>query len=140
MGTFNVCRFAADLMSKNECDADNLRGVIVNTSGMEAFKASMGETTNSAASGAIHSMTKPMASEFGKVGIRVVSIAPAFIQTPMLDNIAEEFKNVIYDDYEITARRPGDPDEFAYLVQTIIQNPYLNATTIELNGGLRINI
>ncbi|XP_031624679.1 3-hydroxyacyl-CoA dehydrogenase type-2-like [Contarinia nasturtii] len=138
VGTFNVIRLTAGLLSKNEPDGDDLRGVIVNTSGMNAFKGTLGQTTNSAACGAIHSMTKPLASDLGGEGIRVVTIAPSFIKTPMNEHFSEALQHTICSDSISALNRFGDADEFAHLVQTIVSNPYINGTTVELSAGLRV--
>lgn len=139
MGTFNVIRLSVGLISKNEPDDDGLRGVIINTSGSEAFRGTFGQTANAAASGAIHSMTKPLAFDFGERGIRVVSVAPGFIKTPLLDYIPEETTEAISTECIITPKRFGDPDEFAHVVQSIVTNPYINATTIEVTGGIQLS-
>ncbi|XP_031623496.1 3-hydroxyacyl-CoA dehydrogenase type-2-like [Contarinia nasturtii] len=138
LGTINVIRLTAKLFVKNRPDDDGIRGVIVNTSGGDAFNGSFGNVTNSAACGAIHSMTKPLAIDLGTDGIRVVTIAPSFIETPMIENYSELLKESICTDSLTNPRRFGDADEFAYLVQAIILNPYINSTTIELSAGLRL--
>ncbi|XP_031635607.1 3-hydroxyacyl-CoA dehydrogenase type-2-like [Contarinia nasturtii] len=120
VGTFNVSRLAVGLIGKNTPDNDGLRDVIINTAGIEAFDGVQGQTATAAASGSIHSLTKPMATDFEDIGIREVAIAPGIIQTPLNDQIPR--------------------DEFAQLVQTIVANPYINATTIELSAGLNLQI
>lgn len=140
VGTFNVIRLSVGLISKNEPDENGLRGVIVNTSGTEAFRGSLGQTSIAAASGAIHSMTRPLALDFGEHGIRVVSIAPGLIKTPLLDYIPAETAEAIYTENIISPKRFGEPDEFAHVVQSIVTNPYINATTIELSGGITLNL
>lgn len=138
MGTFNVTRLTVELINKNEPDEDGLRGVIINTGGVEAYHGTMGQSTIAAASGAIHSMTRPLAADFSTQGIRVVSIAPGFVKTPLLDYIPNDTTEAIATECIKAPKRFGDPDEFAHLVQSIVANPYINATTIELSGGLKI--
>lgn len=134
-----MIRLSAGLFNKNKPDDDGLRGVVINTGGMEGIHGTMGQTSIAAASGAIHSMTRPLAADFSNKGIRVVSIAPGFIKTPLIDYLPAETIEEIANECILTPKRFGDPDEFAHMVQMIIANPYLNATTIELSGGLRIN-
>lgn len=76
VGTFNVIRLTAGLMAKNEPDINDLRGVIVNTSGYQAFNGSTGQVATAAAAGAIHSTTVPLAIDLAERGIRVVTVAP----------------------------------------------------------------
>lgn len=140
LGTFNVTRLAAGLIGKNEPDENGLRGVVVNTSGTEAFQGTLGQTSIAAASGAIHSMTRPLAVDFGERGIRVVTIAPGFIKTPLNDYIPSETAEHLYTECVILPKRFGDADEFAHVVQSIVANPYINATTIELSGGIQLTI
>lgn len=139
VGTFNVIRLSAGLFNKNKPDNDGLRGVIINTGGMEAFHGTMGQAPIAAASGAIHSMTRPLASDFSDQGIRVVSIAPGFIKTPLLDYLPADTIEEIANECIMGPKRFGDPDEFAHMVQSIVANPYINATTIQLSGGMKIN-
>lgn len=139
MGTFNVTRLTVELINKNEPDDNGLRGVIINTGGMEGFQGTMGQTATAAASGAIHSMTRPLAADFSNQGIRVVAIAPGFIKTPLVDYIPNDTVDEISNECILAPKRFGDPDEFAHLVQTIITNPYINGTTIQLSGGLKFS-
>lgn len=134
-----MVRLTVGLINKNEPDANGLRGVIINTGGIEGFHGTMGQTAIAAASGAIHSMTRPMAADFSDQGIRVVSIAPGFVKTPLLDYIPNDTIYEIANGCIMAPKRLGDPNEFAQMVQTIIENPYINATTIQLSGGLKFN-
>lgn len=134
-----MIRLTAKLFNKNEPDDDGLRGVIINTSGIEAFNGTMGQTSIAAASGAIHSMTRPLAADFSDRGIRVVSIAPGFIKTPLIDYIPADTSEEIANECILSPKRFGDPDEFAHMVQSIVTNPYINATTIQFSGGLKMD-
>lgn len=134
-----MIRLAVELIGKNEPDIDGLRGVVINTAGMEAFQGTFGQTSIAAASGAIHSMTRPLAADLSEKGIRVVTIAPGLIKTPLIDYIPTSTLDEIHSECIMGPKRLGDPDEFAHLVQSIIQNPYVNATTIELSGGLTLS-
>lgn len=135
-----MIRLSAGLIGQNEPDENGLRGVIVCTSGAEAFRGTFGQTAIAAASGAIHSMTRPLALDLSDRGIRFVSIAPVFIKTALLDYIPPETAESISTECIIAPKRFGDPDEFAHVVQSIVTNPYINATTIELSGGIQMNL
>lgn len=81
-------------------------------------------------------MTKPLSVDLADNGIRVVTIAPGVMNTPINNSIPPETAEIIAGDYIILPKRFGEPDEFAHVVQTIVQNPYINSTTIEVSGGL----
>lgn len=140
LGTLNVTRLAVGLIGKNEPDENGLRGVVINTSGIEAFNAVSGQVATAAAAGAVHSMTKPLAVDFGEYGIRVVSVAPGIIRTQLADHYPAEVEETISSECILAPRRLGHPDEFAHLVQSIVSNPYINATTIEVNAGLSLSM
>lgn len=127
-------------MDKNEPDANGMRGVIVNTAGVEAFRGGFSKAGNAAASGAIHSMTKPFATELGEHGIRVITLAPGIISTPLNNYFPKDVEESISNDGVIAPNRFGEPDEFAHLVQSVVQNPYINGTTIELSAGLDYSV
>lgn len=135
-----MTRLAVGLIGQNEPDDNGLRGVIINTAGVEAFQGTLGQTAIAAASGAIHSMTRPLASDFGAQGIRVVTIAPGFIKTPLIDYLPPETEENIAAECITAPKRLGDPDEFAHVVQMIVSNPYINATTIEVSAGIQMAI
>lgn len=140
LGSFNVSRLAAGLMAMNKPDDNGLRGVIINTSGVEAFRGTGGQVAIAAASGALHSMTKPLAEDFSERGIRVVTVAPGIIRTLLCDQYPQETEEAIANECMAAPRRLGYPDEFAHVVQSIIANPYINATTIEVSGGLNLHM
>lgn len=118
-GTYNLARLSVGLIKRNELDGNNLRGIIINTVGLEGLRAHEGQVANAAASGAIITMTKHLAKDFSAEGIRVVAIAPAFMKSS-----------------EEKGAGGGHPDEYAFAVQTVVLNSMVNATTIELSGGL----
>lgn len=138
-GTFNTIRLAAELMSKNEENEDGERGVIINTAGTYAYESVSGQTAMAAANGAIVSMTMPLARELGAEGIRVNTIAPGLFDTPFLSRYTGLEINFLLENDILFPKRLGHPDDFAYLVQTIVTNPYINAATIRIDGGLRVS-
>lgn len=136
-GTFNTIRLAYELISQNEEDEDGGRGVIINTSGLYSTEGDCGEVAMAAACGAIDAITLPLAREFGGRGVRVVTISPGLFDTPFIKFYPDKYLNFIQEDV-VFPKRLGHPDEYAFLVQTIVTNKYLNATTIRLDGGTRI--
>ncbi|KAL4704576.1 hypothetical protein ACJJTC_017831 [Scirpophaga incertulas] len=137
VGTFNVMRLVAGLIGKNAPDADGQRGVIINTASVAAFDGQIGQAAYSASKAGVVGMTLPVARDLSKQGIRVVTIAPGLFRTPMMSQLPEP----AIKELEATVPFPsrlGHPEEFALLVQSIIQNPMLNGETIRLDGSLRM--
>ena len=137
VGTFNVIRIAADRMQHNPPNEEGERGVIVNTASVAAFDGQIGQAAYSASKGGVVSMTLPIAREFGRFGIRVVTIAPGVFETPMLGGLNEESRENLVKD-AVFPGRLGRPAEYALLVRQIVENPMLNGETIRLDGGLRM--
>lgn len=136
-GTFNVVRLAAAMMSKNEPGPDGERGVIVLTSSVAAFDGQIGQAAYSASKGAVASMTLPLAREFARFGIRVLSIAPGLFHTPLLAGLPEEAMRQLAATVPFPARL-GDPSEYASLALHMIQNRMLNGEVVRLDGALRM--
>ena len=137
VGTFNVMRLAAGAMSKTEPLADGERGVIVNTASVAAFEGQIGQISYSASKGGIVGMTVPAARDLAPAGIRVNTIAPGLMDTPLLGLLPEEARQALGAGV-LFPKRLGYPAEFAQLVCSIAENPYLNGETIRLDGGLRM--
>ncbi len=137
MGTFNVARLAASLMSKNEAGPDGERGVIILTSSVAAFDGQIGQAAYAASKGAVASMTLPLAREFARFGIRVLSIAPGLFRTPLLAGLPEEAMKQLAATIPFPSRL-GDPAEFASLALHMIQNRMLNGEVVRLDGALRM--
>ncbi len=139
-GTFNVVRYAALAMEKNEPDqTTGERGVIVNTSSGAAWQGQVGQVAYSASKAGIMGLTLPVARDLAPLGIRVVSVAPGMFDTAMAANLPEKVLNAITDRMLLFPKRMGFPEEFAALVCHIVENSYLNATTITIDGGARIS-
>ena len=138
LGTFNAARLAAAAMRGNEPDADGQRGVIVNTASIAGYEGQRGQVAYAAAKAAILGMTLPMARDLAPLGIRVCSIAPGPMGTPIMRRVMEQLDE---DPTEgiVFPKRMGEPDEFALLVEAILRNPYLNGETIRLDGALRLS-
>jgi len=136
IGTFNVLsKFAASLH-----DADFVgeeRGIIINTASAAAFDGQIGQAAYAASKGGIVSMTLPLAREFARYGIRVMTIAPGIFLTPLLATLPLEAQNSLGKQVPFP-NRLGQPDEFAQLVAAIIANPMLNGEVIRLDGAIRM--
>jgi 3-hydroxyacyl-CoA dehydrogenase / 3-hydroxy-2-methylbutyryl-CoA dehydrogenase len=137
VGTFNVLRLAATAMNDNDPDAGGERGVCVNTSSDAAFEGQIGQVAYSASKGGIVGMTLPAARDLASRGIRVMTIAPGLFDTPLLGALPEEQRGELGKQAPFPARL-GTPDEYAQLVQQIVENPMLNGETIRLDGALRM--
>ncbi len=135
-GTFNVSRLAAAAMTANEPDADGQRGVIVNTSSLAGLEGQTGQLAYAAAKAAIAGMTLPMARDLAPVGIRVCTIAPGTMATPVFASAPPALKDALIANV-VFPKRMGRPEEFALLVEMIARNDYLNGEIFRLDGGLR---
>lgn len=136
-GTFNVLRLGAALMAKQQPLADGERGVIINTASVAAFDGQVGQSAYAASKGAVVAMTLPLARELARFGVRVVTIAPGIMATPMLLAMPDEVQKSLGASVPFP-QRMGRPQEFADLVQHLIGNPYLNGEVIRLDGAIRM--
>ncbi len=137
-GTFHVIRHAAAAMARNAPDDDGERGVIVNTSSGAAWQGQVGQAAYSASKAAVMGLTLPVARDLAPLGVRVVSIAPGLFDTGMVAGMPEKVSSAIIERMVLFPHRMGRPDEFAALVQSIVENAYFNATTISLDAGARM--
>ncbi|MEO7251766.1 MAG: SDR family NAD(P)-dependent oxidoreductase [Arenimonas sp.] len=137
IGSFNVAKAAADLMQHNEAGPDGERGVIINTASVAAYEGQIGQAAYSASKGGVIGMTLPMAREFARIGVRVMTIAPGIFWTPMVDNMPATVQESLSASIPFPSRL-GKPEEFAETVAFIIGNRYLNGETIRLDGGVRL--
>lgn len=137
LGTFNVLRVAAAHMSKLEPLHDHERGVIINTSSIAAEEGQIGQIAYSASKGGVSAMTLPAARELARFGIRVMTIAPGIIETPMLQGLPEKVRENLLVNAPFP-KRFGKAAEYAHLAQHIIENVLLNGAVIRLDGGLRM--
>lgn len=137
IGTFNVIRLAGARIAEVEPGEDSERGVIVNTASVAAFDGQIGQAAYAASKGAIVSMTLPVAREFARFGIRVVTIAPGTFNTPMVETLPEEARESLGNQVPFPSRL-GEPAEFAMLAKHIIENRMLNGEVIRLDGAIRM--
>jgi len=137
IGAFNVVRMAAAAMMANEPNEDGERGVIVLASSIAAFDGQIGQAAYAASKAGIAGMTLPLAREFARSGIRVVSIAPGLFDTPLLAGLPAPVKEELGRTVPFPSRL-GYPQEYAHLALAILANPMLNGETIRLDGALRM--
>jgi NAD(P)-dependent dehydrogenase (short-subunit alcohol dehydrogenase family) len=137
IGTYNVIAQASAAIAKTEPTESGDRGVIVNTASVAAFDGQIGQPAYSASKGGVHAMTLPIARELARYGIRVVTIAPGIMETPMLAGLPEAAQESLGQQVPYP-QRLGKPDEYARLVTSIVDNGYLNGETIRLDGAIRM--
>ena len=137
IGTYNVSSLAAAQMSRNEPLEYGERGAIVNTSSVAAFEGQIGQTAYAASKGGVVALTLPMARDLSSMGVRVNCIAPGIIDTNLLSGLNEEMREVLAANVPFP-KRLGQPEDFAQLVVSIIENGYMNGETIRLDGALRM--
>jgi 3-hydroxyacyl-CoA dehydrogenase/3-hydroxy-2-methylbutyryl-CoA dehydrogenase len=135
-GTFSVMRAAAAVIARNEPTEDGERGVIINTASTAAFDGQLGQVAYAASKAAVVGLTLPAARDLMALGIRVVTIAPGTFDTPMAHK-ADQTLVAALDALPKFPRRSAHPEEFASLVEFIVRNRYVNATTIRIDAGLR---
>ncbi|MDI2097818.1 SDR family NAD(P)-dependent oxidoreductase [Ruicaihuangia caeni] len=135
-GTFNTVRLAANAMvSSHAVDGD--RGVIVMTASAAAFEGQIGQPAYSASKGGVASMTLPLARELSRFGIRVVSIAPGIMATPLTMGLPQSVRDSLGHQVPHPSRL-GRPEEFASLVEHVVTNGYLNGEVVRLDGAIRM--
>jgi NAD(P)-dependent dehydrogenase (short-subunit alcohol dehydrogenase family) len=137
VGTFNVMRLAAAAMAKTEPGEHGERGVIVNTASVAAYEGQIGQIAYAASKAGVVGMTLPAARDLAPVGIRVVTIAPGIMDTPMLGALPADKREALAKDV-VFPKRLGAPADYAELVATIVGAGYLNGETIRLDGALRM--
>jgi NAD(P)-dependent dehydrogenase (short-subunit alcohol dehydrogenase family) len=135
-GTFNVIRLAAVAMAATE-PVDGERGVIINTASVAAYDGQIGQAAYSASKGGIVGMTLPIARDLASAQIRVVTIAPGLMDTPMLAGLPDEARESLGRQVPHPARL-GRPAEYAALARHIVENQLLNGEVIRLDGAIRL--
>lgn len=139
VGTFDCIRIAATAMSKTAPLANNERGAIVNIASVAAFDGQIGQASYSASKGGVVGMTLPVARDLAAIGVRVNTVAPGLIDTPIYgegDN-SEAFKANLQKGV-LFPQRLGAPEELASMVIECITNSYMNGETIRVDGGIRM--
>jgi NAD(P)-dependent dehydrogenase (short-subunit alcohol dehydrogenase family) len=138
IGTFNVLRLVAVQMSKQDpVTEDGGRGVIINTASIAAYEGQIGQAAYSASKGGVVGMTLPIARDLASLGIRVNTIVPGLIHTPLFDSLPEEaYKSLAAS--PLYPQRLGKPEEIAHLSQYIVENDYTNGECIRMDAGIRM--
>ncbi|GII93326.1 SDR family NAD(P)-dependent oxidoreductase [Sinosporangium siamense] len=139
IGTFNVMRIGAAAIAKTEpVDEDGQRGVVVNTASVAALEGQTGQVAYSSSKGGIVGMTLPAARDLAAIGVRVNTICPGIIDTPIyaFKADADEFKAKLVAPV-VFPKRMGRPSEFAHLARALVENDYMNGEVIRFDGGIR---
>ncbi|HEX5095178.1 MAG TPA: SDR family NAD(P)-dependent oxidoreductase [Acidimicrobiia bacterium] len=137
IGTFNVLRLAASGMSANEPTEDGERGVIVNTASIAGYDGQIGQAAYSASKGGVIALTLTAARDLSAAGIRVCTIAPGLVDTPLLGTLPDDARNALAQSV-LFPKRLGVPDDFASLAMEIVRNRYLNGEVIRMDAGIRM--
>ena len=137
IGMFNAIRLCAERMVQRKANDEGERGVMVLTSSVAAFDGQVGQAAYSASKAGVAGMTLPIARELARHGIRVMSIAPGIFDTPMMAGLPEKARASLGEQVPFPSRL-GRPQEYAALVQHIIENPMLNGEVIRLDGAIRM--
>jgi NAD(P)-dependent dehydrogenase (short-subunit alcohol dehydrogenase family) len=139
IGTFNILRLAAADMAELSPLDDNERGLIVNTASIAGYEGQIGQAAYSASKGGVIGLTLPAARELAATGIRIVTIAPGLVETPMFNNLAPQAVEALVAS-TVFPQRLGKPDEYAKLVLHIADNVLLNGGTIRMDGAIRLGM
>ncbi len=137
IGTFNTLRLAAAAMEDLDALETGERGIIINTASVAAFEGQIGQAAYSASKGGVHAMTIPVARELARFGIRVLTIAPGIMGTPMLFALPNEVQESLGKTVPFPARL-GSAEEYAKLVLHMCNNVYMNGETVRLDGAIRL--
>ena len=137
VGMFDVIRNTARVMSANEPNEEGERGVIVNVASIAAFEGQVGQASYSASKGGVVAMTLPIARDLAGVGIRVNTVAPGIMDTPLLAGAPQELRDSLAK-LHVFPQRLGTPADFAHLVTAIVENPMLNGEVIRLDAAARM--
>ncbi|GAB3242759.1 SDR family oxidoreductase [Kineosporia babensis] len=137
VGTFTVLTYAAEQIAKTEPDEVGQRGVIINTASVAAFEGQVGQAAYSSSKGGVVGLCLPAARDLAQYGIRVNTIAPGTIETPMLAGVTEEYLEGLASAVPFP-RRLGRPDEYAKLALMLIDHDYINGETVRMDGAIRM--
>ncbi|WP_110589979.1 SDR family oxidoreductase [Microbacterium suaedae] len=137
VGTFNVLRLAAEVIAGGEADEHGQRGLVVNTASVAAYEGQIGQIAYAASKGGVVSMTIAAARDLARSGIRVNTIAPGIVDTPMLASLGDEVRRSLEETVPFP-QRLARPDEYAQLVVMLAQHDYLNGETLRMDGALRM--
>jgi NAD(P)-dependent dehydrogenase (short-subunit alcohol dehydrogenase family) len=137
LGTFTVMTTASEAIAKTEADEHGQRGVVINTASIAAFEGQIGQAAYAASKAGVAGLTLPAARDLASLGIRVMTIAPGIVDTPMLATVSEEFRETLAAGVPFP-KRLAAPSEYAKLALSIIDHDYLNGEVIRMDGALRM--
>ena len=137
IGSFNVLAVASEAIAATEADENGQRGVVINTASIAAYDGQVGQAAYASSKGGIVGLTLPAARDLAQYGIRVCTIAPGIVETPMLATVSQEFRDTLAAGVPFP-QRLARPEEYAKLALAIIDNDYLNGETIRMDGALRM--
>ncbi|MBE8519085.1 SDR family NAD(P)-dependent oxidoreductase [Amycolatopsis sp. H6(2020)] len=137
VGTFNVLTIASEAIAKTEPLEDDARGVIINTASIAAFDGQIGQVAYASSKGGVVGMTLPAARDLASHGIRVLTIAPGIVDTPMLATVSDDFRASLAAGIPFP-KRLARPDEYAQLALSLIDHDYLNGEVVRMDGSLRM--
>jgi len=137
VGSFNVLALAAEQIAATDPDVNGQRGVVVNTASIAAYDGQVGQAAYSSSKGGIVGLTLPAARDLAQYGIRVCTIAPGIVETPMLATVSEEVRAALAAGVPFP-QRLARPEEYAQLAVAIIEHDYLNGEVIRMDGALRM--
>ena len=137
IGTFDVTRRAARIMGTNKPNDDGEKGVIVNVASIAAFEGQIGQAAYSASKGGVAAMTLPLARDLASLGVRVNCIAPGIMDTPMIAGMPEAVRQSLIE-VHVFPKRLGKPDDFAALVEHMVENPLINGEVVRLDAAARM--
>jgi NAD(P)-dependent dehydrogenase (short-subunit alcohol dehydrogenase family) len=137
VGTFNMMRLGAAEMAQAEPTEDGERGVIISTASVAAYEGQVGQAAYSASKGGVVALTVPAARELAGIGVRVLAVAPGLFFTPMMETLPEEVQQSLGASIPFP-KRLGRPDEFAALVQHLVENVHMNGEVVRIDGALRL--
>ena len=136
VGTYNILRLGAARIARAE-PTDGERGAIVLTASVAAFDGQIGQTSYTASKAAVHGLTLVAARDLASRQIRVNTIAPGTFDTPMLSRLRQDIRDGLAAAVP-HPKRLGDPDDYAHLAISLLENPYINGETIRLDGAIRM--
>ena len=137
IGSFNVLTLAAEKIAQTDADEQGQRGVVINTASIAAYDGQVGQAAYSSSKGGIVGLSLPAARDLAQYGIRVNTIAPGIVETPMLATVSEEFRAALASGVPFP-QRLGRPEEYAQLAVFLVEHDYLNGEVIRMDGALRM--
>lgn len=137
VGSFNVLTLAAEKIAETEPLEHDARGVIINTASIAGYEGQIGQAAYASSKAGIIGLTLPAARDLAQHGIRVLTIAPGIVETPMLATVSDEFREGLAKGVPFP-QRLARPDEYAQLALSLVDHDYLNGEVVRMDGALRM--